>query len=90
MGLDLDSATPATPLDCDAASAVARQLGSAAEPTLLELAADALLRLAGGSTALAGQLYRLDVLGLCEALWGYSTPRLGALAQRLCAAVAKR
>lgn len=65
--------------------------GGSQPPTLLELALSALLRAVGsGGAAGAAQLFKLDVLGLCEALWAYTTPAVVSLAQELCGAVAER
>jgi hypothetical protein len=97
-GLDLEDAAPGKPLDLYHQASEHGGSGGAgrggpqapAQPTLLELSLAALLALVGTGPAVAGQLFRLDVLGLCEALWAYTTPSVVALAQRLCAVVAER
>lgn len=96
-GLDLESAAPDKPLDLfarpappSAAALSALSQQPAAPQTLVELGLTALLRIAGAGGRAAGQLYRLDALGLCEALWPYTSPAVVELAQRLCAALAGR
>ena len=74
-----------------AGAGAAQRPAAGAEATLLELALSALLRVArSGPAAAVGLLFRLDALGLCEALWQYTTPAVVELGQRLCVVLAER